>query len=297
MVIFPPALKKGDRVAVIAPSGPLPRLELLRGLAWVRARYEVRMSPGALTQAGYLAGSDERRRAELLAALEDRSVKAIIAARGGYGAMRALEGGGLEALRKHPKWIVGFSDVTALHIAALELGVASIHGPNVTGLGRALPATRAAWLKALERPLDPVRWDGLTHVHGSAGAGADVAGPVAGGNLSLLHAMAAAGQWTPPHGSVLLLEDVDERPYRIDRMLTSFRMGGHLSRVGAIVFGEHSRCNPGPDGVTVEEVLAERTRGLGLPVLCGAPFGHGPTNHAFVLGRNATVGRTHVTFQ
>jgi muramoyltetrapeptide carboxypeptidase len=80
-------------------------------------------------------------------------------------------------------------------------------------------------------------------------------------------------------------------------MLTSLRMGGHLARVGAIVLGEHARCNAGPDGTTVEEVLTGGTRELGVPVLSGAPFGHGPTNHAFVLGRNAIVGRTRVTFQ
>jgi muramoyltetrapeptide carboxypeptidase len=262
----------------------LPRDDFWRGLAWVRDRYRVKMTSGVLSRSGYLAGDDARRGHELTAALVDPEVKAIVAGRGGYGAMRLLDGTDLASLRRAPRWIVGFSDITSLHVAAARAGVASIHGPNVTGLGRTSPRNRAAWLAALERPDAGATWANLAVLHAGRATG-----PVAGGNLALLEAMAAAGKLELPEGCVLLLEDVDERPYRVDRMLTALRLGGHLGRAAAIVLGGFTRCAPGKECVTVEEVLAERTSRLGIPVVTGAPFGHGEENRAFVLGRQATV--------
>jgi muramoyltetrapeptide carboxypeptidase len=117
-----------------------------------------------------------------------------------------------------------------------------------------------------------------------------------GGNLALLHAMAAAGRLAVPDGAVVALEDVTEAPYRVDRMLTSLRLGGHLERASAIVLGGFDRCVPGPDGRTVDEVLHERTRDLGIPVVAGAPFGHGAVNEAFVLGSPVRVEGDCVLF-
>ena len=285
-LVLPPALAPGELVAVIAPSSPFPRDELLRGLAWLRARYRIRISSRVIGGArhGFLAGSDEARSTELSQSLRDPDVKAIVAARGGYGAMRILDAVAWDELVRTPKWVVGFSDVTALHACAWRLGIASVHGPNVTGLGQASVAARAAWLGALERPASSKAWDGLVVLRGGTAEGVLV-----GGNLAMVHAMTAAGRLTIPDGAVLALEDVTEAPYRVDRMLTSLLLGGHLARASAIVFGGFDRCPPGPDGRTVEEVLAERTSGLGLPVLAGAPFGHGARNDAFVLGRHVRV--------
>ena len=110
-----------------------------------------------------------------------------------------------------------------------------------------------------------------------------------GGNLTLLESMAASGRLALPAGAILALEDVGERPYRIDRMLTALLLGRHLRDVSGIVLGEFDRCEPGDDGVTSEEVLAERTARLGIPVVAGAPFGHGARNEAFVLGQVAVI--------
>ena len=291
MLKFPAALRPGDLVAVVAPSGPLPRDDFWRGLAWVRDRYRVKMSSGVLDRVGYLAGDDARRRAELEAALEDPEVKGIIAGRGGYGAMRLLDGLPWMHAGRDPRWLVGFSDVTALHVASAEAGVASIHGPNVTGLGRASPIDRAAWLQALERPSAEVHWTGLEVLCDGAARGV-----ACGGNLALLDAMAAARRLSLPAGGILFVEDVDERPYRVDRMLTSLRLGGHLAKLGAVVLGGFTRCAPGKDGVTVEHVLVDRTHDLGIPVLRGARFGHGEDNRAFILGREAVVAGGEVLF-
>jgi muramoyltetrapeptide carboxypeptidase len=252
----------------------------------------MRMSSRVFERDAFLAGSDEARAACLVEAMRDPEVKAVVAARGGYGAMRVMGDVAWEELASRPKWLVGFSDVTALHACAWRAGVASVHGPNVTGLGRDVSAgDRGAWLAALERPAATRSWEGLQVVHpGSA------EGVIVGGNLSMLHAMAASGRLEIPAGAVVALEDVTEAPYRVDRMMTSLLIGDHLARASAIVLGGFDRCPPGRDGRTVEEVLAERTSQLGVPVLAGAPFGHGERNEAFVLGRRVRVEGATVRF-
>ncbi len=281
-LIRPPALRPGDRVVVVAPSSPFPRTELLAGLAWLRDRYDVRIASAAFAREGFLAGSDTRRASELGAAMESPDVKAIVAARGGYGVTRILERLPWAALRASPKWLVGFSDITALHLGALGAGVCSLHAPNVTGLWRASPADRLAFLRGLEAagPMAPL----TTLAPVRAG---DAEGRVVGGNLSLLAAMAALGPLPICDGSVWLLEDVTERPYRIDRMLTA--LVPYLRRAGAVIFGDFDKCDPGPDGVTVEEVLRERAGAWSAPTYVGAPFGHGAQNRAFVVGAPAAL--------
>lgn len=225
--------------------------------------------------------------------MRGREAKAILAVRGGYGAMRILDELPWREFAANPKWIVGHSDITALHAMAWSAGVASIHGPNLTGLGSSVaPRVRAAWLTALEYPTLPQTWRGLRVLRGGAARGL-----VVGGNLALLVAMAAAGRLSIPLGAVLLIEDVTESPYRIDRMLTSLALGGYLAKASAIVFGDFVRCHPGKDGRTVDEVIEERTCALGIPVLAGAPFGHAERNEAFVLGVPAEVSGAELRFE
>ncbi len=290
---MPAPLKAGSVVAVVAPASPFAREELFRGLAWLQTRYRLRLSSRILERAGYLAGSDAHRAADLARAMTDPSVEAIVCARGGYGAMRLLDRLPWDAFAARPKWIAGFSDVTALHLEATRRGVCSLHAMNVTGLGRAIRASeRLSLLDALEgRRGAP--WEGLEIVH----AGSAARGPVVGGNLALVVAMAAAGRFVVPDGAIVVLEDVTERPYRIDRMLTSLRLGGHLARASAIVLGGFTQCEAGPDGVTAEHVLRELTADLGIAVVAGAPFGHGAPNRAFVMGAVASLAGTTLSFQ
>lgn len=285
MLRFPPPLRPGDVVRVVAPSSPFPRDELLAGLAWLGARYRLRADASLFAREGYLAGSDEARAASLTRALEDADARAIVCARGGYGATRIVDSVPWDLLASAPKWIVGFSDVTALHAAASSVaGVASVHGPNATGLARDLsPRDRAALLACLEGR-GAAMWSELRVVRGG-----DASGPAFGGNLAVLAALAGSRYLKPPRGAVLLLEDVTERPYRIDRMLTTLRLCGALEGLSAIVCGELTRCEPGPDGITAEEVLARSLAPLGIPVVLGAPFGHGAANASFVVGARARV--------
>jgi len=288
----PPSLKPGSVVAIVAPASPFARDELFRGLAWLQTRYRLRLTSRILERSGYLAGDDAQRAAELARAMTDPSVEAIVCARGGYGAMRLLDALPWEAFAARPRWIAGFSDITALHLEATRRGVCSMHAMNVTGLGRTISASeRLSLIDALEgRAAAP--WEDLAVVH----PGPAARGVLVGGNLALVEAMAAAGRLVVPQGAIVVLEDVTERPYRIDRMLTTLRLGGYLSRASAIVFGGFTQCEPGPDGVTAEHVLRERTADLGIPVVSGAPFGHGSPNRAFVLGASASLEGTTLRF-
>jgi muramoyltetrapeptide carboxypeptidase len=283
-LIFPRALRPGDVVAVVAPSSPFEHVLAWRGLGWLAERYRVRYSRGMFERAGYLAGTDARRSAELAAALADPDIAAILAVRGGYGASRFVHELSFGPLAACPRWIVGFSDITALHVEAARVGVATLHGPHLTSVGRGDARARAALVAALEDPLGARTYLGLGVVREGTAAG-----PLFGGNLTMLHACAAAGRLDVPAGCVLLLEDVTERPYRLDRMLTTLAAGGHLRRVAAVALGDFTQCDPGSDGVTAPRVLEERLRELGVPVVRGVPVGHGARNEPVVLGALAEV--------
>ena len=282
-VIRPVFPREGDLIAIVAPSSPFDVDRYEAGRAFLASRYRLRVRDDLLARQGFLAGDDARRLAELRDALFDAEVKAVIAARGGYGATRVASSIDWGAFARAPKWIVGFSDVTALHVEASRVGVSSMHASMVASLGASDPSARAAFVDALEgNPL--AAWEGLTTVvEGRA------IGPVFGGNLALLSACAAAGRLVVPQGAIVFLEDCTERPYRVDRMLTSLLLGGHLARAAAVVVGDFTDCDPGPDGVTVEAVLRERLSTLSVPLVFGAPFGHGARNRPFVLGARAEV--------
>lgn len=282
-MIFPEALKPGDTVRVVAPSSGFPSRDFFAGMAWLAGRYRVEYRADILSRAAYLAGTDERRFDEMERAFRAENVKAIVCARGGYGALRFADRLPWSELKKNPKWIVGFSDITVLHALANAHGIASVHGSNVTGLSGASPWVRRTWMRSLEKPTERTMWR-CRIVRAGSGSGVLV-----GGNLALVHALASAGQLRIPPGAILVLEDTTEKPYRVDRMLTSLRVGGHFDGVSAIVFGEFTECAPNVDGRTVDDLMAELANELRVPVVSGAPFGHGMLNEAFVLGARAEL--------
>jgi len=286
--LVPPPLQPGDAVRVVAPSGPFEARLVFRGLGWLSERYEVRFDRGLFASTGYLAGTDERRREEFARALVEPGISAILCARGGYGASRFAHDLDWSSLRSAPRWLVGFSDVTALHLEANALGVASIHGPNVTALGRGDAVTRDGLVQVLEHPARLRTYEGLESL-----ALGRARGPLFGGNLTLVHACATAGRLRVPNEAVLFLEDVTERPYRIDRMLTTLRAGGYFERVSSFVFGEFTGCEPGGDGVSVRDVVREVLGPLGKPIAWGLTSGHGIVNEPLVFGADAALESTH----
>jgi len=282
-VIFPPPLRPGDRIAVVAPSGPFDRAAALAGIAWLERRYRVSYRKTLFARAGYLAGSDTRRIIELQRTL-DADFRAVIAARGGYGLSRIVHRVDWTTPQRSPRWIVGFSDLTALHVEAWRRGLASVHGSMVCSLGQASEKARRQWIATLENPMAECSFRNLVPWRGGKASGRLV-----GGNLAMLHACAAARRLRIPRGAVVLLEDVGERPYRVDRMVTNLMTSGHFAKTSAILVGHFTDCPQGPDGTSVEVVLKERLRSLRIPVLAGMPVGHGSRNDAVVLGRRVAL--------
>jgi muramoyltetrapeptide carboxypeptidase len=266
------------RVCVVAPSSPFNADDLKRGLDLLASRYQVSHSASLFERHGYLAGRDSRRLEELQSAVDDPELDAIVAARGGYGATRLLDLLDLRGLRTRPKLLVGFSDITALHAVWSRVGLGSIHGPMVAAVGRGGDAELARVIEAIEgrhvRELTGLR----------ALAPGHACGPLAGGNLAVLCALIGTPFMPDLSGAVLLLEDVGERPYRVDRMLTSLRQSGALQHVAGILLGAFTKAEPGADGMTLDEVLVDRLASLGVPVLAGAPVGHIELNEPVPLG-------------
>ncbi len=286
-MLYPPPVQPGDTLRIVAPSGPFDKTLFYRGLAWLGERYRVVWNRGMLERRGYLAGSDERRLEELDQALRDPTARALIAVRGGYGATRICPRADFAALARHPKWCVGFSDFTALHLEALRLGVASLHAANLVGLGRSDAAARELWLDALERPLARRSFENLAVL--SPGR---AHGTLVGGNLTLLFTAAASGQLTLPPRSILFLEEVNEAPYRIDRMLTALCASGRLQLVAGVCLGDLA-----PDGQhearsAAHGAVLDGLGSLGVPIVAGLPMGHGLVNQPLPLGVPALLDAT-----
>ena len=269
---------------MVAPSAPFDRTLALRGIGWLGERYRVEFDWDLFAGAGLFAGPDERRLAELDEAFAAPGVRAVIVARGGHGLMRIAHLAKLGAVLESPRWLVGFSDVTVLHNELCRLGVASLHAPNLTGLGRGDAQTRSRLVEVLEAPTRRRDHSGL-----ECWSPGTARGPLAGGNLTLLFTCAAAGRLFLPPGCVLLIEDVGEWSYRLDRMLSALLVSGALAQVAAVVVGELTDCPAGKLQVAAEEVMRERLLTLNVPVLAGLRVGHGPYNEPVPLGLTAEV--------
>lgn len=274
-----PALHPGDCVAVIAPASGFDRAAFDAGLALVDARYESVYGPGIFERQRYLAGSDGRRLDELNAALADPEVRALFCARGGYGATRLL--GRLRAAdpAAAAKLLIGFSDITALHLWMQAHGRISIHGPVLTQLGRLPQATCERLFGLLESSAPAAALRGAaTYVGGVA------EGPLLGGNLSVFSRVLGTPFMPPIDGAVLLLEDQGERPYRLDRIWTHLQLAGVFDRVRGIVLGTFTGCEEPDAAYGSADVLRELAEATGLPCAAGFPIGHGDVNEPVPLG-------------
>jgi muramoyltetrapeptide carboxypeptidase len=267
-------------VAVVAPSGPVFADDFAAGAAVLAARYQLRYDRTTLfAAAGFLAGSDEQRLAALVQALRDPEARAVVMGRGGHGLLRIARQIDPELLRRHPKPIVGFSDGTVLLAAAARAGVAAVHGPVVTQLGRLPDADHQALFSLLESPAPGELLHGLEPLRPGRAAG-----PLLGGNLEVFSRLLGTGLVPDLDGAILVLEEVGERPYRVDRLLCHLELAGVFARVAGVVVGELTACvEPAESRVASPSALAvvrERLARLDVPVALGAPIGHGERNRA-----------------
>lgn len=272
MTVRPKALRPGSTLGIAAPSSAVEPELLDLGVAELRAMgFGVVVPEGVLAKARFTAGSPDRRAAELHALLEDPRIDGILCARGGAGAASLLPLLDAGRFRRHPKALVGYSDVTALHLFLGRLGVVSFHGPMAArGIADAA-YDRAAFLGSLSGDALAAS-DDLVPVRAGAAEGV-----LRGGNLAVLSA-AAGTPWALPvdeGGTLLLIEEVNERPYRLDRMLVQLRLSGALARVKGIVFGEMEGCAVEAGlGYDLEDVILDALAGLDVPVAMGLRAGH-----------------------
>lgn len=297
----PPRLKEGDIVGLIEPASAtddpynLPVvLETIRAMGLVP---KVAAHVGG--RFGYLAGTDADRAADINAMYADDSVKAVFAVRGGWGCARLLPLLDWKLIRAHPKLLIGFSDITALHMAfAARAGFPTIHGPNAS----------SAWGKASWEPFRAIAFDGATPTYANPQGhedrlaqrawltrtirGGKARGRLLGGNLTVLTSLLGSPYLPDFSGAILFLEDVEEGEYRIDRMLTALTLAGVLGKVKGVVFGQCTKCqSPGPSygGFTVSQVLQQHLEPLGVPAYEGGFFGHLVDQFSLVEGIEAEI--------
>jgi muramoyltetrapeptide carboxypeptidase len=290
-VVWPAAFSPGQAWGLFAPAHPFVREEFDLALTRLKAwGLEVKYSPRIFRRARHLAGSDDHRLELMAELMADPRVGGLWAVRGGSGCQRLLPR--LAPLWRAwpPKPVLGFSDLTAFHLARFKAaGVIGWHGPMVTALGKR-PGERltGASLAGLKATLfSPVRAGGWEFSPKDVLKPGRVRGRLLGGNLCLLvHLLDSP--WLPdPAGAILLVEEVDEAPYRLDRLLTTLRQSRLWGALGGLVFGRFTRCGSPAE---VKSLLRETAEAFPGPVMMNAPFGHGRLNRVFPIGANAELG-------
>lgn len=297
----PGRLRPGDRVALVAPAGQyLDELDFQLVAENMTAMGLVPV-PGAhwKDRFGYLAGTDQNRAADVNAAFADPSIRAVFATRGGWGSARMLPYLDWKSIRANPKLLVGFSDITALHLAIqARAGFPTIHGP---GGG-------SSWSKYSYAAFRDLVFDGKLPLYRNPVATQDrlvqregrvntlrsgkATGKLIGGNLTVLTHLVGTS-WLPDFtGAILFMEDTDEAPYRIDRMLTQLGQAGILRKVAGVVFGQCTNCKPSDGSTslfTLADVLQQHLQPLGVPAYSGAMFGHIDDQFSLPVGCRAEI--------
>jgi muramoyltetrapeptide carboxypeptidase len=310
-MIYPKLLQPGDTVMFVAPAGPPKKEEVLLAKRRIEKRgYQVKMRDDLFAVEGYLAGNDERRAEELMEAFTDNDVDAVLCVRGGYGVMRILDRLDFDKIRANPKPLLGFSDITALHAALqVKAGLVSFHGPGpASGLGSEdgpTDFTAQYLIRALQggepdstgdSGAEPYTIQVPESVAKVASYGEGTAtGRLVGGNLSLISALEGTPHAIECQDAILLIEDVNEAPYRIDRMLAQLKLAGKLKQIKGAVLGQFTTEFVREDKLTDDErfdtngVLAQYFKDAGIPVLLNYPIGHHKQNATVPLGSQVEI--------
>lgn len=283
-MIFPESLQKGDRIRIVAPAGKVSKEKVLPGIELLQdVGYEVLIGKHVFDRHFQYAGIDQQRASDLQEAMDDPQTKAIICARGGYGSVRLIEKLDFSLLLKNPKWLVGFSDVTVLHAVLNKLRLASIHG--------AMPAFFLENKKPTKsfHSLMDVLTSGNSEVKfepHSLNCKGNCSGELVGGNLSLLYSLQGTPWQMDTKGKILLIEDLSEYLYHLDRMMQNFRLSGQLNDLAGLVVGGFTEMqdNESPYGKSAYEIIREVVEGCHFPVCFDFPSGHIPKNLSMVFG-------------
>lgn len=293
------AIKPGDTLSIVSPASPIEREKLEPGIRLLEERgYKLKFGEHAFERDGFIAGSDEQRAADLQYAWFDEETTAVICTRGGYGCSRLLGRLDLDAMAQRPKLLVGFSDLTVLHLALNRRGLATLYAPMLLSFVK----PRAEWViqmwfDAMEGRLrvPPPEARGETLAPGVA------EGQVTGGCLCLLCDSVGTAEPLDASNKIVLIEDVDEAPHRIDAMLTHLLNAGILQKAAGIVVGEmtgsDAKMDEGIGGKPWMEIVAERLSKLSIPIVVGFPFGHQEHMSSLPMGIRARLDASNGTLE
>ncbi len=279
---IPPFLQPDDTLIAIAPSGTLRTKEVKKfeqGLEiWQQRGYKIELETNYQAQLGYLAGSDKTRREALAEAWANPDYKGILCVRGGYGGARLLENWQWAKIDQ-PKWLIGFSDITSLLLSLYKEGISGLHAPVLTTI-----AQEPQW--SLDRLFSYLEGKPLASLKGEGWGKGKVTGKLLPVNLTVATNLLGTSVCPQFDNVILALEDVGEAPYRLDRMLTQWRLMGIFRKIKGIALGRFSGCDA-PEGLpsfTVAEVLKDRLADLNLPIVSDLPFGHDGVNACLPVG-------------
>lgn len=287
----PRALKPGDQVRVVSPASPVAPEQLAQGVALLEGEgYVVTLGEHAYDRDGYLAGSDADRAADLMAAFLDPGVACVMCSRGGYGCARLLPFLDLDAMAASGKMLCGFSDITTLHLAMNRRGLVTMHTPMLLTFS----VDREPWVVESFKSL--LRGDATVPPGATKGerlVGGTAEGVVTGGCMCLLGDSLATPDAFGAEGKIVLLEDVDESPHRVDALLTHFLNAGVMQRAAGIVVGEMTntdeKVDPKIGAWNWRRIVEDRLGSLGVPVIVNYPFGHMKTMLSVPLGVRARL--------
>lgn len=285
MTITPPYLMPGDLVGITCPASKMEREAALFAASILRSwGFETRLGHTAGSAFHNFSAPDELRREELQEMLDDRDIKAILFGRGGYGMIRILDALDFSGFCRHPKWLCGYSDITALHMHIHTVyGIQSIHSVMCSGITSATAAD--PYVTSLRRMLsgEQLRCDFPVHPLNRPGT---AEGPLLGGNLSMLATLSGTVSQPDTEGKILFLEDVGEYRYSVDRMMWNLKRAGWLDGLAGLVVGsfQAAKETDTPFGQTEEEMIFDKVRDLRFPVAFGFPVGHAPENFSLKEG-------------
>ena len=285
-MIKPPSLKKGDKIGIVAPAKWIPQDKYPPIIQLIESKgYKVIRGDTTYKEFGPFAGTDKERITDLQQMLEDKDIKAVFCLRGGYGVVRIIDKLNIDTLKKHPKWVVGFSDITILHNFLSNSNIESIHGQmpvnfnsNHSGINQLFDTIEG---KLLNYTFEPT---GLNRPGCSKGI-------LTGGNLAILCSLLATPYDVSFDNKILFIEEIGEYLYRLDRMMHQLKLAGKLKNIAGLVVGGLSSMedNIPAFGQTAEEIIFSAVKDYNYPVCFGFPAGHIPNNQPLIMGRNVQL--------